>query len=125
MNYSYNIGTDNPATIISSLILAALAILAMWKIFQKAGKPGWAAIIPFYNIYTMYEITWGKGWKFLMLLIPIYGWIVLPILTAIKLGKAFKKSTGFIVGLVLLNIVFELILAFNKDTYAGVPESDK
>ena len=84
------------AASIASLALSVLLIVAMWRIFQKAGKPGWASIVPFYNIYMMYEITWGNGWRFLMLLIPFYN-IVLGIQTQVKLAKAFGKSGGFAV----------------------------
>ena len=76
-----------------ALLLIALMIVAMWILFKKAGKPGWAAVVPFYDQYTLYEITWGNGWRFLMLLIPIYN-IVLAILTYIRLAKAFGKDEG-------------------------------
>jgi hypothetical protein len=44
------------------LAVAVLAIIGMWKVFEKAGEPGWAAIIPFYNSYVLFKITWGEGW---------------------------------------------------------------
>ena len=111
-----------PGMTILSLALAVLGIVAMWKIFEKAGKPGWAAIIPFYNIYVLFEITWGNGWKFLFLLIPIAN-IVFAIITMVKLAKAFGKSGGFAVGLIFLSIIFYCILAFDQSQYLGVPES--
>ena len=82
-----------------ALLLMALMIVAMWILFKKAGKPGWAAVVPFYDQYTLYEITWGNGWRFLMLLIPIYN-IILMILTYIRLAKAFGKDEGYAVGLI-------------------------
>ena len=111
-----------PGMTVLSLAFAVLAIVAMWKIFEKAGKPGWAAIIPFYNIYVLFEITWGNGWKFLFLLIPIAN-IVFAIITMVKLAKAFGKSGGFAVGLIFLSIIFYCILAFDKSEYLGVPQS--
>lgn len=108
------------AASIASLALSVLLIVAMWRIFQKAGKPGWASIVPFYNIYMMYEITWGNGWRFLMLLIPFYN-IVLGIQTQVKLAKAFGKGGGFAVGLIFLPYVFQPILAFSDAAYLGVP----
>ena len=111
-----------PGMTILSLALAVLGIVAMWKIFEKAGKPGWAAIIPFYNIYVLFEITWGNGWKFLFLLIPIAN-IVFAIITMVKLAKAFGKGGGFAVGLIFLSIIFYCILAFDQSQYLGVPES--
>ena len=111
-----------PGMTILSLALAVLGIVAMWKIFEKAGKPGWAAIIPFYNIYVLFEITWGNGWKFLFLLIPIAN-IVFAIITMVKLAKAFGKGGGFAVGLIFLSIIFYCILAFDQSQYLGVPEN--
>ena len=110
----------SPAASIASLALSVLLIVAMWRIFQKAGKPGWASIVPFYNIYVLYEITWGSGWRFLMLLIPVYN-IILAIQTQVKLAKAFGKSGGFAVGLIFLPYVFQPILAFDDSVYQGVP----
>ena len=103
-----------------ALLLIALMIVAMWILFKKAGKPGWAAVVPFYDQYTLYEITWGNGWRFLMLLIPIYN-IVLAILTYIRLAKAFGKDEGYAVGLVFLPQVFVPMLAFGSAAYHGVP----
>ena len=103
-----------------ALLLIALMIVAIWILFKKAGKPGWAAVVPFYDQYTLYEITWGNGWRFLMLLIPIYN-IVLAILTYIRLAKAFGKDEGYAVGLVFLPQVFVPMLAFGSAAYHGVP----
>ena len=103
-----------------ALLLIALMIVAMWILFKKAGKPGWAAVVPFYDQYTLYEITWGNGWRFLLLLIPIYN-IVLAILTYIRLAKAFGKDEGYAVGLVFLPQVFVPMLAFGSAAYHGVP----
>ena len=76
--------------------------------------------VPFYNLYTLFKITWGSGWFFLLMLIPFANFVIY-IITMVKLGKAFGKGGGFIVGLVLLGTIFELILAFNQNTYLGVP----
>jgi hypothetical protein len=111
-----------PGTTFLSLAIAVLGIVAMWKIFEKAGEPGWAAIIPFYNLYVLFKITWGSGWKFLLLLIPIAN-IVFMIITMVKLAKAFGKSGGFAVGLIFLSIIFYCILAFDQSQYQGVPQS--
>lgn len=125
MNYSFSASISPVASIIICLVFYAITALAYWKIFEKAGEPGWAAVIPGYRLYMLFKITWGNGWKLFLLLIPIYGWIVVPIITMVKLGKAFGKKAGFIVGLVLLVLVFDLILAFDKSEYLGVPESKK
>ena len=111
------------AYIIFAIIYYVLTIVAMWKIFAKAGEPGWAAIIPFYNYYVLFKITWGQGLMFLLLLIPCVN-IVIAILTSVKLGKAFGKSGAFIAGLIFLSFIFELILAFDNSEYLGVPKSN-
>jgi len=103
------------------LAVAVLGIVALWKILEKAGEPGWGAIIPFYNAYLLFKITWGNGWSFLLMLIPIAN-IVILIITMVKLARAFGKSSGFAVGLVFLSVIFEYILAFDNSVYLGVPE---
>lgn len=118
--YEYSSAAPSPIVTILSLALSVLVIVAIWIIYKKAGKPGWAAIVPFYNVYVEYEITWGSGWRFLMLLIPIYN-IILGIQTSVKLAKAFGKGGGFAVGLIFLPYVFLPILAFSGASYLGVP----
>lgn len=117
MNY-YSRG---PSTwqIIISLAVSALMIACLWIVFKKAGKPGWAAIVPFYNLYILFEITWGKGIKFLLLLIPIAN-IVFLIMTMVKMAKVFGYGGGFAVGLIFLPIIFYPLLAFGNSKYIGV-----
>lgn len=128
----YNYGTYNYGTSVSAgaigailgaymgviLILCVIMIVANWKIFTKAGKPGWASIVPFYNLYVMFEVAGMNGWMFLLLCIPFVNFIV-GIMLYINLAKAFGKSGGFAAGLILLNPIFILILAFGSDKYIG------
>ena len=86
--------TFNPLPTIISLVLCVFVLVCMWIVFRKAGKPGWAAIVPFYNLYVLFDITWGSGMRFLLLLIPIYN-IILGIQTQVRLARAFGKSGGF------------------------------
>lgn len=111
--------TFNPLPTIISLVLCVFVLVCMWIVFRKAGKPGWAAIVPFYNLYVLFDITWGSGMRFL-LLIPIYN-IILGIQTQVRLARAFGKSSGFAAGLVFLPYIFIPLLAFGKETYQGVP----
>ena len=110
----------NPVFTIISLVLCVFVLVCMWIIFRKAGKPGWAAIVPFYNLYVLFEITWGSGMRFLLLLIPIYN-IILSIQTQVRLAKAFGKSGGFAAGLVFLPYIFIPLLAFGGTAYQGAP----
>lgn len=101
-----------------SLIVGILAIIGMWKMFTKAGQPGWAAIIPIYNIYILLKIVGRPWWWLLLLLIPIVNFIIL-ILVNLDLAKSFGKSIAFAIGLILLSPVFYIILGFGSSRYLG------
>lgn len=106
-------------------IIGILSIIAMWKIFTKAGKPGWASIIPIYNIVVMFQIVGLNPWLILLFFIPIVNIIaviVLMIMMCIRLAKAFGKSSGFAVGLIFLNTIFILILGLGDSKYVGISE---
>lgn len=102
--------------IILILVIAVIMIIANWKVFTKAGKPGWASIIPLYNMYVMFEIAGMNGWMFLLTFIPIVN-IIIQIMLYLNLAKKFGKSTGFAIGLILLNPIFLLMLAFGNAEY--------
>jgi len=108
----------SPTSIVVSLAIAILGVVAMWKIFEKAGKPGWHSIIPFLDIYDLVEIAGYNGWLFLLMFIPIAN-LVLIIMVQVGLAKQFGKSTGFAIGLILLSLIFECILAFGDSKYQG------
>lgn len=103
---------------IVAIVVSVLLIIAEWKIFTKAGKPGWHSLIPFLNLYDIFEIAGYSGWMFLTLLIPCVGWIFM-ILMLVKLAKAFGKGTGFAIGLIFLTNIFLLILGFGSAQYVG------
>lgn len=121
MDYSYSSSGSlafSPVIIIIWVILAIILIAANWRIYQKAGKPGWAAIIPIYNVIVLLEIVGKPVWWFLLFLVPCVN-IVFVVWTYNLLSKSFGKSEGFTVGLVLLGIVFFPILGFGPATYLG------
>lgn len=95
-----------------SYAFSIASLVALWFIFKKMGREGWEAIIPFYNIYVLFEELYGKGIKMLFLLIPLYN-IYVAIKMEIDLGRAFGKSGAFLWGLVLVAPVFLCILAFS------------
>lgn len=104
------------------LVVYILAVIAMWKVFTKAGKPGWASLIPVYNMVVMYQIVGLNPWLLLLYLIPFVNWIaalVLSIMLNVKLAKVYGKSTGFAIGLIFLNPIFLLILGFGDAKYIG------
>ena len=100
------------------LAVIVFYVFVLWKIFVKAGEPGWASIVPFYNTYVLFKITWGNGWLFLLSLIPFVN-VVILIITYVKLAQAFGKGGGFAAGLILLSFIFLPILAFDSSDYIG------
>jgi len=91
-------------------------IFCMWKVFVKAGKPGWAAIIPIYNVLVMLEIVGRPWWYLLLMFVPVVD-IVIGIMILFDLAKVFGKGTGFGFGLLFLSFIFIPILAFGDATY--------
>ena len=104
------------------LAIYVLLVIAEWKIFTKAGKPGWASLIPIYNLYVMFDIIYGNGIKFLLLLVPFLN-IAVSIAMMIRLAQVFGQEIGFAIGLILLPNIFTLILGFGSAQYIG-PKTD-
>ena len=103
------------------LAFIVLMIASVWKVFTKAGQPGWAAIIPIYNVIVLLKIIGKPWWWILGFLIPFVNFIVM-ILMAVGLAKVFGKGIGFAIGLILLSFIFYPILAFGDATYAAPPD---
>ncbi len=104
--------------IIIYLAIVILLIASMWKIFEKAGQPGWASIVPIYNYLVHLKII-GKPWYWILLLfVPIYG-IVIAITAVNLLSKSFGKDVGFTLGLIFLPFIFYPILGFGDAQYKG------
>ncbi len=100
------------------LAVVVLMIVSLWKVFNKAGKPGWAAIIPIYNLLVLLEIVRKPVWWIILFFIPIAN-LVVSILVYIELAKAFGQSAGFGLGLVFLPFIFFPILGFGSARYVG------
>ena len=102
-----------------SLAVLVLYIVSMWKIFVKAGKPGWAILIPFYNTLVELQIL-GRPWWFLLLIIfvPVADFVI-GIIMIFDTARVFGKSTGFGFGLFFLSFIFIPILAFSDAKYIG------
>lgn len=108
------------AIMIPLLILFIISVIATWKIFTKCGVEGWKSIIPIYNYVVLCQIVGINPIWILVFLIPFVGSIagfILMIAIYIRLARGFGKSDGFVVGLVLLNFIFEMILAFGSATW--------
>jgi hypothetical protein len=108
----------SPVGMIIGLLIALLVIVAMWKVFTKAGQPGWASIIPIYNLYVWCKIVGRPGWWIILMFIPLVNFII-AIILSIDLAKSFGKGAGFGIGLALLGIIFWPILGFGSAQYQG------
>jgi len=117
-SYSSQGQAPSPAVLIAELLIALLVIVAMWKVFTKAGRPGWAAIIPIYNMYVWCKIVGRPGWWVILMLIPLVN-IIIGIIVCIDLAKSFGKGVGFGIGIALLGIIFLPILGFGSAQYQG------
>ena len=123
------------------LFITAFFIVVQWKIFLKAGQPGWAVLVPFYNLYVYTQVIqrpkWWMALYFLWFWEPFIGFfsllgliavLVIIILDTIRLAKVFGQGGEFAVGLIFLGIIFQPILAFGDAQYqhegAVVGDSD-
>lgn len=105
--------------LIVELVLIVVIVAGFWKVFEKAGKPGWAAIVPIYNMVVLLEICdkpiW---WLLIMICVPCVN-IVFAIMLYIELAKRFNQTVVFAVGMALLPMIFIPILGFGSAQYAG------
>ena len=105
------------------LAIIVVVVAWIWKTFEKAEQPGWAAIVPFYNIYIMTQIAKKPAWWIVLFLIPFVNFII-SIIIMIEIAKNFGKGTGFGIGLALLGFIFFPILGFGDAQYQGETASD-
>ena len=105
--------------LIIELVIAIFMIVALWKIFVKAGQPGWASIIPIYNSYIMLVVAGKPGWWLILMFIPFVN-LVIVILALAGLAANFGKGGGFVVGLIFLPFIFLPILGFGGAEYQPV-----
>jgi hypothetical protein len=115
---SGNVGAGSVIGSVVWLVVVVAMIAALWKVFQKAGRPGWAALIPIYNTITMLRITGRSGWWFLGFMVPLLN-IFVAIRLVFDLAKVFGRGIGFGFGLLFLFPIFVLILAFGDAQYVG------
>ena len=97
---------------------AAVMVASMWKLFTKAGEPGWASIVPIYNLITLLKITGKPVWWIVLFCVPLVNFYAL-IMVCMGLAKSFGKSSGFGLGLVLVSPVFIPLPGFGNAQYVG------
>ena len=96
--------------------LIILMVASMWRVYTKAGQPGWSILVPIYNVYVMLKIAGKPGWWLLLMLVPLVNFII-QILVYIGIAKNFGKDGGFAAGLIILPFAFFPILAFGSAEY--------
>lgn len=106
------------------LTIVVLTIIGMWKVFEKADQPGWAAIIPIYNLIIMLEIAKKPIWWIILFFIPLVN-IVFAIITYHAISVKFGKDAGFTVGLILLPFIFWPILGMGDAKYEDAEVIDE
>ena len=104
--------------LVVQLAICILMVVASWKVFEKAGQPGWACLIPFYNAYIFLVIAGKPGWWLLLLLVPLVN-IIFGVIACIAFAKKFGKDTLYGIGLALLGIVFFPLLAWGDAEYSA------
>lgn len=100
-------------------VLAVFYLLVGWRIFAKAGKPGWAIFIPIYNLIVTLQIVNRPLWWIFLLLIPLVN-VVVGIIVIADMAKSFGKGTGFTLGLIFLSFIFYPVLAFGSAEYQPI-----
>ncbi|HEV3261944.1 MAG TPA: DUF5684 domain-containing protein [Gemmataceae bacterium] len=105
--------------VLFGLLIAGLVLASLWRVFEKAGQPGWAALIPIYNAIVMLQITGKPVWWVIFLIFCPPVSLILSILVAVELSNRFGMGAGFAVGLILLPYVFYPILGFGSAEYRG------
>ena len=98
--------------------LVIVIIVGMWKVYTKAGKPGWASIIPIYNVIVLIEIAQRPLWWIILFFIPFVN-IIMAIIISIDIAKGFGKDIGFGIGLAFLPFIFYPVLGFGSSQYQG------
>lgn len=99
-----------------------LVTIGLWGVFVKAGRPGWYALIPIYNMVTLCRVAGVTPWIVVAFLIPLVNLIAL-FYVAVHLSKAFGKGMGFALGIVFLGIAFLPVLGFGDAKYNGPPQA--
>ena len=104
--------------LIGSVTAAVLEIIGFWAIFHKAGRHGWAAIIPIYNLYTTCKVAGRPGWWWILFLIPLVNIVTLFVVYH-GVAKNFGKGTLYGILLVLFTPIVCLVLGLGSSTYVG------
>ncbi|MGN6367007.1 MAG: DUF5684 domain-containing protein [Phycisphaerae bacterium] len=101
-----------------AMLIAVVIVVGLWKIFTKARQPGWAALIPIFNIYIICVIAGKPAWWIILFFIPLVN-IIIAFIVWMDVAKYFGKSPAYAIGIVLLPIIFIPLLGFSDAQYSG------
>jgi hypothetical protein len=111
--------TVSPVVAVIYWVVIIVSLVAMWKVFSKAGQAGWKSLIPFYNAVVAFKIAGMNPWLLLLFFVPLAN-IVVAIMFGLNLAKSFGRSPVFgVVGLAIFSPIGMLMLAFGKSQYVG------
>jgi hypothetical protein len=117
--YGAEAGAMSGGVLFLYIALIIISVIAMWKVFTKAGHPGWASIVPIYNYCVMCDIGGKPMWWVLLMFIPIVN-VVVSVLVLVGVAKNFGRGMGTVLGLIFLPFIFLLILGFGSAEYNRV-----
>ena len=105
--------------IIIWIVFTVFFIAVGWRVYTKAGKPGWAVLVPIYNLVVFLQIINRPLWWIVLFFVPVVNFVV-AIIMVIDLAKSFGKGVGFGLGLLFLGIIFYPLLAFGDAEYTPI-----
>jgi hypothetical protein len=112
---------ESSGSILPPLLMLAVVVFVIagiWKVFTKAGHPGWACLVPIYNVIVLLQIAGRPVWWFLLMFVPLVN-IIVTFVVVMDIAKAFGKGAGFGLGLFFLGPIFYPILGFSDAQYEG------
>ena len=112
-------GSGGTIFLLVYLVILAVILAGCWKMFVKAGQPGWGILIPIYNAYLMIKVAGRPGWWLILMFIPLVN-IIVGIVVTVDIARNFGKGIGFVLGMVFLGFIFYPILGFGSAEYRPV-----
>ncbi len=119
LNLTVATSSQADAGLVAPIVMLAIfitVIAGIWRVFSKAGQPGWGVHIPIYNVYLMCKIAQRPGWWLLLMFVPIVN-LIIAITLSIGIARNFGKGAGFGLGLAFLGFIFYPILGFGGAQY--------
>jgi hypothetical protein len=114
-----NHGSGGAIALLIYLVILVIVLVGCWKMFVKAGQPGWGILIPIYNTYLMIKVAGRPGWWLILMFIPLVN-IIVGIIITVDVARNFGKGVGFVLGMIFLGFIFYPILGFGSAQYQPV-----